>query len=152
MARFHDWIELAGSTIRSLDGREVTGLYSFEWPEAKRALIEEYERDIEKEGRQVVRHIRVVSALFYGLTKRLTPVRRLLLAVSAFLLAGGLASIILDQVKISNLAAIVCSSLLGVTLLGLELIDKLKYRDELELARDLPQARAAARQAMGGGP
>lgn len=137
MARLNDWIDLANTTIRSLDGKQVSGLYSLEWPEAKRSLIAEHELEIEREPRQVVRHVKLVSALLYGLTKRLTPVRRVILAVSAALLFIGLVSLAMKGVAITNLSAILMSFLLLITLLGLELIDKLKYRDELELARDL---------------
>lgn len=137
MARLKDWIALADSTIRSLDGKQVSGLYSLEWPEAKRSLIAEYEYEIAHERRPLARHMRLASALLYGLVKRLTPARRLILAVSAVLLIGGIIRISAEGLTAINLAALLVSFLLGMILLGLELIDKLKYRDELELARDL---------------
>lgn len=137
VARLKDWIALADSTVRSLDGKQVSGLYSLEWPEAKRSLIEEYEHEIEREPRRTVRQVRLASALLYGLVKRLTPARRLILVLSAFLLFVGIFRISIDGLTALNLASVLSSALLGVTLLGLELIDKLKYRDELELAREL---------------
>ncbi len=137
VAQLKDWLALADSTIRSLDGKQVSGLYSLEWPEAKRSLIQEHEHEIASERRQVVRHVRLLSALLYGLVKRLTPARRLILAISTALLIGGIIRISIDGLTVLNLAAILVSFLLGMTLLGLELIDKLKYRDELELAREL---------------
>jgi serine phosphatase RsbU (regulator of sigma subunit) len=137
MARLDDWLALANSTIRSLDGKQVSGLYSMEWPEAKRSLVAEYEEEIEKEPRRGVRYARFASALLYGLIKRLAPTRRVLFAASLVLIIIGLVHVTQHGTALTNLLLIGSSFLIMIMLLGLELIDKLKYRDELELAREL---------------
>jgi serine phosphatase RsbU (regulator of sigma subunit) len=137
MARLDDWLSLANSTIRSLDGKQVSGLYSMEWPEARRSLVAEYEEEIEKEPRRGVRYARFASALLYGLVKRLAPTRRVLFAASLLLIIVGLVHVAQYGTTVTNLFFIGSSFLIMMLLLGLELLDKLKYRDELELAREL---------------
>lgn len=139
MARIRDWIDLAGSTLRSLEGRDVAGLYSLEWPEAKRVLIAEYEEEIDREPRQIFRQSRTLSALLFGLAKRLTPPRRLVFAAGGVILLLSLVSLVRVGVDLWNLVGVLASFSLMVWLLGLELIDKIKFRDELQLARELQE-------------
>ncbi|HEX7833806.1 MAG TPA: PP2C family protein-serine/threonine phosphatase, partial [Thermoanaerobaculia bacterium] len=80
-----------------------------------------------------------ISAIFYGLAKRLAPHRRILFFGSFFaffvcLLALGNRTA-KDQAW--TLLEITATFLIMTALLAMELIDKLKYRDELQLARDL---------------
>ena len=140
MARVKDWVALARSTIRSLEEKDVAGLYAFEWPEAKRSLISEYEEEIAGEQRKPVRWARFASALVYGLAKRLTPQRRLLFAGSLLLTIGALVVLLRQGVTFSSFLGLVGSYLVMMLLLALELLDKLKFRDELELARELQAA------------
>jgi hypothetical protein len=141
MAKLHDWVELTGNTIRSVGSRDVAGLYEEEWPAVRRKLLEEHRVAIESEPLQWKRGIRTASALVYGLTKRLSPERRLLFLLAClvgtlsfvYLLAGGHESN--DSLK--TIFSLFGAFAILVFLLAFELIDKLRFRDELELARDL---------------
>lgn len=141
MARLHDWADLTETTLRSLRGRNVSHLYEAEWPAARRRLIEEHLPAIEQDRRRVRRWARTFSALLYGLAKRLTPERRVLFLIA---LPVGIISIIYLLFLYSgtaNAVKVIVSLALafGVItfLLALEVIDKLRFRDELELAREL---------------
>ncbi|HVT44488.1 MAG TPA: SpoIIE family protein phosphatase [Thermoanaerobaculia bacterium] len=139
MARFHDWVDLAGSTFRSLDSNHVTGLYSVEWAEAKERLIEEHREQIEREPKRFNRTLRTASAVMYGLTRRLAPARRLLFAIAVLLGIAGVVSLLVvhHDVPLERVAGIAASLAILTLLLALELIDKIKFRDELVLAREL---------------
>lgn len=139
MAGFRDWLDLARSTILSLDSREVTGLYSLEWPEAVRVLTAEHRGAIESEKPGMRRWIRTGSAVVFGLTRRLAPARRLLF-VAAFALFGlSLFRLLTDDIEPTFQTAVFLFGAFALMsfLLGVEIIDKLKFRDELVLARDL---------------
>lgn len=138
MARFRDWIDLGKSTISSLTTNEVASLYSLEWPETKKRLIEDHRAAIDSEPRRLKRGIRTANAVLFGLVKRLAPHRRLLFAIA--LLAFFTAVFGLAQHQTRDFSALFQMSAAFVAmmfLLAMELIDKLKYRDELQLARDL---------------
>jgi len=141
MARIRDWIDLGKQTVQSFDRREVKELYSLEWPEAKRRLIADHADAIEQEPKKFRKCALTFSALLFGLARRLSPSRRMvfagalilaILAILHFLFASG--EWTNDSASTLQLAlAFVAMTLL----LGFELVDKLKFRDELELARDL---------------
>ncbi|MFN2441543.1 MAG: PP2C family protein-serine/threonine phosphatase [Thermoanaerobaculia bacterium] len=141
MAKFHDWVELTGNTIRTVGSRDVAGLYEDEWPTVRRKLLEEHQTAIENEPKRWKRGVRTASALVYGLTKRLSPERRLLFLIACLvgtlsfvhLLAAGQAS----NESLKTILSLFGSFAILVFLLAFELIDKLRFRDELELARDL---------------
>ncbi len=136
MARVRDWIDLGKSTISSLSTSDLAGLYSEEWPQTQSALIAEHKQSIEQEPKRLRRFIRTVSAMMYGLTKRLAPHRRVLFVISqiAFLYCFfGVARF--DRHKTTT-ALIVAVAVL-MLLLAMELVDKIRFRHELKLARDL---------------
>ncbi|MEO8378380.1 MAG: PP2C family protein-serine/threonine phosphatase, partial [Acidobacteriota bacterium] len=139
VARFRDWIELGKSTFTSLSSDDVTNLYALEWPETKKMLMAEHRTAIEGDRRRVRRWIRTVSAIFYGLAKRLAPHRRILFVVSflAFFICLGSIFTRTPDPRLSMFLEVAATFLLMVLLLAMELLDKLKYRDELQLARDL---------------
>ncbi|HEX2836029.1 MAG TPA: PP2C family protein-serine/threonine phosphatase [Thermoanaerobaculia bacterium] len=139
MARIRDWIELGKSTWTSLTTSDVTNLYVVEWPETKKMLIAEHSSSIDKERSRVRRWIRTTSAIFYGLTKRLAPHRRILFFgsfVAFFLCLFAIANRIKNP-PVWTFLEIAATFLIMTALLAMELIDKLKFRDELQLARDL---------------
>jgi phosphoserine phosphatase RsbU/P len=138
VARLRDWLDLGRSTVTSITSEDVTNLYSLEWPETKKMLIEEHRASIEREPRRFKRWIRTISAIFYGLTKRLAPHRRVLFLLSFVAFFICLASIFHRTTADSWVFVEIAATFLMMTLLlAMELIDKLKYRDELQLARDL---------------
>jgi hypothetical protein len=141
MARFHDWVQLTETTIRSVGSRGVADLYEREWPAVRRKLLEDHLAAIEQEPKWWKRGARTASALMYGLTRRLAPARRLLFLIS---LAVGLLSFFYffantsgDGTMLRTAASLFIAFALLVFLLALELIDKIRFRDELELAREL---------------
>lgn len=139
MARLRDWLDLGKKTFQSLSPNDVTGLYVFEWPETKRMLIADHRAAIEDEPRRFRRWIRTLSAIFYGLAKRLAPHRRILFVVSQIAFFACLISIFSNMVNppVWVFVEITATFLMMTALLAMELIDKIKIRDELVLAREL---------------
>jgi len=133
-----DWKALAKETYHALDQREVADLYDVEWRKAVRVFLAEHRDEIEGEKVRWKRGLRRANALLFGLTRKLTPGRRLLLAVAiVFTFLGvfsfGAATIGGNQ----DFFFITLAVALLFVLLALELVDKLHFRDELILARDL---------------
>jgi serine phosphatase RsbU (regulator of sigma subunit) len=139
VARFRDWLDLGRKTVSSLSTDDVANLYALEWPETKKMLIAEHQGAIEREPRRVWRWMRTTSAIFYGLAKKLAPHRRILFAIAFLAFFFCLASIFgrMDEPPFWTFAEIAAAFLLMTLLLAMELIDKVKFRDELQLARDL---------------
>jgi hypothetical protein len=138
VTQLRDWLDLGKDTVSSLSSSDVAGLYASEWPQTKKMLIAEHRSDIEDDPRQVRRWLKTTSAIFYGLTKRLAPHRRVLFLVSF----GGFFYTLLVLMNSTGgdlwmFVQIGVMFMLMTLLLAMELIDKLKYRDELQLARDL---------------
>jgi hypothetical protein len=134
VALLRDWIDLGRNTMTSLTANDVTGLYEQEWPETQRMLIAEHRAEIENDPRRLRRWARTASAVLFGLAKRLAPQRRILFVVSFLLFFFWLFSLASSLLTFAQLAV---TFLLMTLLLGMELIDKIKIRDELQLARDL---------------
>ena len=139
MARLRDWLDLGRNTIESLKISDATRFYETEWPETKKMLIADHREAIEGERKRLRRFVRTRSAILYGLAKRLAPLRRLLFVVAFvwfFICLFGLAT---REIGIRGwpLVEMAACFMLMTVLLAMELIDKIKYRDELELARDL---------------
>ncbi|HEY0159706.1 MAG TPA: PP2C family protein-serine/threonine phosphatase [Thermoanaerobaculia bacterium] len=146
MARLRDWLDLGRSTLTSLSSDDVAGLYSQEWPETKRRLMAEHRWSIEQEPRRFTRWIRTVSAIFYGLAKKLAPHRRLLFVLTFFAFFFCLVNLAEhSRASFWVFVEITATFLMMTVLLAMELIDKLKYRDELQLARDLQASLIPAR-------
>jgi phosphoserine phosphatase RsbU/P len=139
VARFRDWLNLGRSTFSSLTTADVTNLYALEWPETKKILIGEQGASIEKESGRLCRLARTISAIFYGLATRLAPQRRILFALSFVAFFFLLVSIFtrMHEPPFWTFAELAAAFLLMTFLLAMELIDKVKFRDELQLARDL---------------
>lgn len=139
MARLRDWLDLGRNTIESLKISDATRFYETEWPETRKMLIADHREAIEGERKRLKRFVRTRSAILYGLARRLAPLRRVIFVVAFiwfFILLFGMASR-QPSVRLFPLAEMAGCFLLMVILLAMELIDKIKYRDELELARDL---------------
>ncbi|HUP47248.1 MAG TPA: PP2C family protein-serine/threonine phosphatase [Thermoanaerobaculia bacterium] len=139
MARLRDWVDLGKKTFHSLSPNDVTGLYALEWPETKRMLIADHRTAIDQEPRRVKRWVRTLSAIFYGLAKRLAPHRRVLFVVSQIAFFACLISIFSNMANppVWVFIELTATFLMMTVLLAMELIDKIKIRDELVLARDL---------------
>lgn len=147
MAFFRDWLDLGRKTLLSLSPDDVTGLYAFEWPETRKMLIADHRAAIEDEPRRTRRWIRTLNAIFYGLAKRLAPHRRLVFLVAQLAFFTSLFAIFtrMPDPPVWVFVEIAATFLMMTALLAMELIDKIKIRDELVLARDL-QATLIPRQ------
>lgn len=139
MALLRDWWDLGKKTVTSISTNDVTNLYAQEWPETRKMLIAEHSADIEQDPKSVRRWVRTTSAIFYGLAKRLAPHRRLIFVLSFVAFFACLLTIA-SQMRDPPLfvfVEIAATFLIMTVLLAMELIDKIKFRDELQLARDL---------------
>jgi len=148
MPILRDWIAMAKETARSLRRDEVVGLYSREWKAARRQLVSEHREEIEGTRNRVRRFVRVVNAIAFGLVKRLAPPRRLVIAVAGLFLLGALVTGLqmasghraeADYWRLASNTVdfLLVAFLLMAFLLAMELVDKLQFRDELVLAREL---------------
>ena len=139
MALFRDWLDLGKKTVSSITTNDVTNLYALEWPETKKMLMAEHRADIDEDPRRVRRWLRTASAILYGLVKRLAPHRRVLFVVSFvffFICLFSMAKT-MKHPPFWIFTETAAMFLVMTGLLAMELIDKIKFRDELQLARDL---------------
>ncbi len=143
-----DWIAMAKETAGSLRRDEIVGLYSREWKSARQQLVSEHRDEIESTRRGLKRFVRVVNAIAFGLVKRLAPPRRLVFAIAALFLLGALVTGLqmssghrpdIDNWRLASNTVdfLLVAFLLMAFLLAMELVDKLQFRDELVLAREL---------------
>jgi serine phosphatase RsbU (regulator of sigma subunit) len=136
-----DWKGLAKETVHSFDADEVRGMWDVDWQRARGVFLADHEAEIAAEPRRWKRGLLKTNAIVFGLAKRLAPPRRLvfalvlLLTVLAFFesLGGdswpGQASWAFFALFVSVLAL--------SFLLAMELVDKLHFKDELVMAREL---------------
>jgi serine phosphatase RsbU (regulator of sigma subunit) len=139
VAVLRDWIKLGKNTIESLTTDDVTALYSHEWTDTREVLLADHRIAIEQEQVRWRRWLRTASAMMHGLVKRLSPVRRLIFVLDVALFFFCLFSLMtqLNNRSVWWVMEIAVAFIALNVLLAMELIDKLRYRDELALARDL---------------
>lgn len=148
MPALRDWVRLGRETFASLEREDVRDLLVRDWPGTREKLISEHRAEIETERSRFKRFFRIANAVGFGLTKRLAPPRRLLLGIAVILVVlsflGGMSythgvgkhggwTVSFDF----NGGFLILAFLALLVLLGMELVDKIRFRDELELARDL---------------
>jgi serine phosphatase RsbU (regulator of sigma subunit) len=147
-----DWVELLKSTFRSVGKKDLSGLYSLEWKHAKQKLIADDRERIEGGRGRIRRFLKTANAVLFGLAQRLAPARRVaFLVVLLFLIFSiqgpsyssetekldhGSERTVEYHFYLDSFYLTASCVLLGL-LLAMELVDKINYRDELELARDL---------------
>ncbi|MEO6326713.1 MAG: SpoIIE family protein phosphatase [Thermoanaerobaculia bacterium] len=135
-----DWAELAKQTFHAVDREDVADLYQVEWRQAADALIAEHLDAIQAERKAWKRWIRKANAVLYGLSRRLSPTRRILLAAALALgMLGGIEfrSESEGRTKLVHIDMHFISVGILTLLLCMELVDKVQFKDELLLARDL---------------
>jgi serine phosphatase RsbU (regulator of sigma subunit) len=152
MPRGKDWIELVRATFRSVGREEISGLYVREWRNARDKLTADEREEIDRERKRPKRMLRTANAVLFGLSKRLAPARRVLFgAVLIFILLSVQGPSVSRSTKNTGNGVrrtseyrfyfdngmLLASITLLTLLLAMELVDKINYRDELELARDL---------------
>jgi serine phosphatase RsbU (regulator of sigma subunit) len=146
------WVDLLKSTFRSVGKKDLSGLYSLEWKHAKQKLIAGDRERIERERSRIRRFLKTANAVLFGLSQRLAPARRVaFLVVLLFLIFSiqgpsfshdteqldhGTERTVEYHFYLDSFYLSASCLLLGL-LLAMELVDKINYRDELELARDL---------------
>jgi stage II sporulation SpoE-like protein len=146
-----DWIDLVRSTFHAVGREDLSGLYVLDWPQAKAKLTAGFGEELARPGGRVKRFLRTANAVLFGLSKRLAPARRVLfgLVLTCILfsmqgpttfhtvrVSGGVRRVSEYGLYFDNFLLWVALVLMGL-LLAMELVDKINYRDELELARDL---------------
>lgn len=148
----HDWLELIRSTFRAVSRKDISGLYAHEWRNARERLTSDHADELERETKRWKRFFRTTNAVLFGLVKRLAPARRVLFAVVLLCVFFAIQWPVISHSTETTRHAVtrttewgfyldnvwVLIALVGlVLLLAMELVDKINYRDELELARDL---------------
>ena len=147
-----DWGQLLKSTFHSVGKKDLSGLYSHEWRRAKEKLLAGDRERIERQRGRLRRWLKTANGILFGLAQRLAPARRVVfLAVLVFLILSiqgpsfshdsenlehGVRKTTEYHFYFDNFDLALSCLLLGL-LLAMELVDKINYRDELELARDL---------------
>jgi len=139
VAVLRDWLSLGKNTIESLSTDDLTSLYAHEWTDTREVLLADHRNAIEQERVRWKRWLRTASGMMHGLVKRLSPVRRLLFVLTFALFFVSLFSLMTKMLNppFWPLAEMALAFMVINILLAMELIDKLRYRDELALARDL---------------
>lgn len=141
MPAWRDWKTLGRETYRSVTKEDWASLWGEEWRSARVQLISEQRESIEGERRGWKRSLLSVNAVVYGLTRRLQPVRRVVFAAALLmtLLNSFNCSFTVGEshFQVGGGFGLVVAFLLVALLLSLELVDKIRFRDELELAREL---------------
>ena len=153
------WSDLFRATMRDVRREDIIGLYSQEWRRAKEKLTAEDREAIARDPKRWKRWFKTANSVLYGLAARLAPARRVLFMVvlACWLLTlfspscqthGGGSSDddeggkkgrhgnVSYSVDFDSGFLTISSGLL-LLLLAMELVDKINYRDELELAREL---------------
>ncbi|HEY6148324.1 MAG TPA: PP2C family protein-serine/threonine phosphatase, partial [Thermoanaerobaculia bacterium] len=132
--------------------KDLSSLYRRDWHRALDKLMGDSRDEIGRSRGRIRRFFRTTNAVLFGLARRLSPPRRVLLAVAlvalVFSLQGparfkrteeirrGVRRTTSTELFFDN--GWLFAALLAVgSLLAMELVDKINYRDELELARDL---------------
>ena len=151
MPRGKDWIELVRSTFRSVGREEMSGLYAREWRNAREKLTAEDREEIEREPKRLKRFLKSANAVLFGLSRRLAPARRVAFGAALLFIILSLQGKCSSHtertrngqhrtteygVSFDN-GFLLASITLLTLLLGMELVDKINYRDELDLAREL---------------
>ena len=140
MANRKDWLKLARETVLAVEPRDVGDLYTVEWSEAREVLVESHRDHIAAARPGIRRSVRTASAILYGLASRLSPTRRLVVFVVflswLFALVKLSGDVTTSDAAGAAVILLICGGLL-LLLLAMELVDKLRFRDELVMAREL---------------
>jgi serine phosphatase RsbU (regulator of sigma subunit) len=152
MPSSHDWKELLRSTFRDVGRADIVGLYSLEWKHAREKLTADDREALEREPKRWKRWFKTANSVLFGLALRLAPARRVvfLAVLACFLLSmfaptyerhtekveHGVRRTVSYRVDLDSGFLAAAAALLTL-LLAMELVDKINFRDELELAREL---------------
>jgi hypothetical protein len=138
-----DWKKMAAETAHAVRMDDVVDLYSLHLKAAMRQLLSEHRAEIEAERNAFKRVVRIVNSVLFGLVRRLDPARRIVFALALLLAISAMFSRTTASAQTELAAAGAAELLLRISwflllvLLVFELLDKLRFRDELVLARRL---------------
>lgn len=144
-AILREWRELSRETFAAVRREDVENLYSREWAGARAKLVAAHRDDIASIRGRFRRSFFEVHAILIGLARKLAPARRLILgaALICFVLpafgpfefshAGKHTTIRFELAGFF----LVLGFILLLVLVAMELVDKIEFRDELVLAREL---------------
>jgi serine phosphatase RsbU (regulator of sigma subunit) len=137
-----DWAALVKEAFGSLHEGDAADLYRVDWRRVSDELLAEHHEAIAAESSRFKRGMRRTNAVVYGLSRRLAPPRRLVFLAVLLLILLGLAQLMSGGQDAAGSAFLIlfAAILLLAFLLALELLDKLRFRDELLLARELQAA------------
>ncbi|MGZ6987854.1 MAG: PP2C family protein-serine/threonine phosphatase [Thermoanaerobaculia bacterium] len=132
-----DWKSLAKETIHSFDADEVRGMWDVDFRRATQVFLADHADEIAAEPRAGKRALRQMNAVVFGLAKRLAPPRRLVFAIALVLTILSVLNGLFGNGEGWPFAALYLSVLALAFLLAMELVDKLHFKDELVMAREL---------------
>lgn len=133
----HDWARLAKETFHAVDRQDVADLYHVEWRSAATTLIGDEAEAIAARRNGLRRFLGKANAVLFGLVGRLAPARRILF-VAALLFSTFGTVVVRNHEDVAIVVDIHWFAVaILVLLLGMELVDKIQFRSELEMARDL---------------
>lgn len=146
-----DWLDLIRSTFRSVGRKDLSSLYARDWSSARAKLTSGHSEEIAAARGRIRRFFRTTNAVVFGLATRLAPARRVLFAgvlvclilslqgpsVSKSVHRAGHVQRTVEYSFFFNNGFLFIALVIAVLLLAMELVDKINFRDELELARDL---------------
>lgn len=142
-SRFGRLEDFVREYTKGLNRRELARLFDRDAVQAYSVLTREHAAGPEPAGRLRLLLFRA-RLIFLGLSYKLTPARRLLFAVSLLMAALGMGSGKFEMttrhshVTVEFSAFWFMGSICGLLLLlALELVDRIRVRDELEVAREL---------------
>src|ERR1035438_372298 len=130
-----NWKSLTKEAVHSFDAADVRGMWNVDFRRATRVLLSDHPDQNPPEPRRWKRALRRTNAIVFGLAKRLAPPRRLVFAVALVLTI--LAFMFGNGTEGWPFAALLVCVLALMVLLAMELVDKLHFKDELVMARDL---------------
>jgi len=142
-------MDLVRSTFHSVGRDEMSGLYVREWRQAREKLTAEEQREINREPKRWKRFLKSANAVLFGLSTRLAPARRVIFGAALLFIflsfnwswstnSEHRGTRRVSEYKVSLDSGFLLASITLLTLLlAMELVDKINYRDELELAREL---------------
>jgi serine phosphatase RsbU (regulator of sigma subunit) len=136
-----DWKSLLEETVHSFDADEVRGMWDVDWQRARGVFLADHAAEIAAEPRRWKRGLRKTNAIVFGLARRLAPPRRLVFALALFLTLLALVEGVGGETWTPQASwaffALFTSVLALAFLLAMELVDKLHFKDELVMAREL---------------
>ncbi|MFI5118933.1 MAG: PP2C family protein-serine/threonine phosphatase [Thermoanaerobaculia bacterium] len=132
-----DWKSLAKETVHSFDADEMRGMWDVDFRRATKVFLAGKEDEIAAEPRRWKRGLRRTNAVVFGLAQRLAPPRRIVFAFVLVLVFLAVVEHGVTDVPGWAHFVLLVAVLALAFLLAMELVDKLHFKDELVMARDL---------------